>query len=94
MSDTAMHPVEQVVTLVHDVGLAEGRPSQVRLPAGRRRPRPCGEVAHVVTLSYLAKVQSGEVQLVCNGCGKAVTLDDVSGDEPFTPEYTPPPGGI
>jgi len=45
-------------------------------------------------VSYLQAVQENKVRLVCNACRRPVTLDDVTGDEPYVPEYRPPAGAI
>lgn len=85
------HPVEPVVILVHDV--QDVTKSSAR-GNGRSRPRPCGQVAHAVTPDYLRQINAGEAELVCNGCHRRLTLDDVSGDEPSIPPHLPPHGAI
>jgi uncharacterized protein YfaQ (DUF2300 family) len=67
--------VEEVVVLRHDQGAD---------------PKPCGKVAQRATVSWLDDVIEKEQPIQCSGCKKLVTLDDVSGDEPYTPTYRQP----
>jgi hypothetical protein len=76
----AQHPVEPVVDLVHDV----------TVPG--KRGRACGQLAMRASLSHLQDVADGKLPLHCNGCFKLLTLDQVTGDEPFVPAYQPPAG--
>lgn len=80
MADQA-HPVEALIVLTHDVQ----RDGQ---------PRACGKVAMHVSLSYLITIKEGNAQLRCRGCHHDLALEDVSGDEPYIPEYLPPAGHI
>ena len=69
--------VEAVVTLRHDSGA-----------------KPCGAVAVTATASWLGDVIATGQPFQCRGCGnrRMVTLDEVSGEEPYIPEYRQPRG--
>lgn len=83
-SDAVGSYVEAAVTLRHDAPKDEEHP----------RRRPCGGVAQVATVSWLVRAADPEAEIklpACNGCGRRVTLDDVTGDEPYVPAYITPP---
>jgi hypothetical protein len=71
----AQSRVEEVVVLRHDQGAD---------------PKPCGKVAQQATVSWLDDVLEKGQPIQCNGCRKLVSLDDITGDEPFIPPYRPP----
>jgi hypothetical protein len=44
-------------------------------------------VAMHATPSWISETARGAGQLQCTACRRVVSLDDVTGDEPYLPEY-------